>query len=197
MACRPSTALCQILRPAGFSFPASCVCFQYRWSPNCGIYPPFDDPPQSGYHGEKAPQGQEPPAPPREGDTSDGASAVFGDAEAEDTRGYQGNSESYSNNSIPINSPEDIANNPKALYGKSKEEIANLLDEGWTEGAYGSKKQGWKFTKGDKSIFYHPGGGRHGGAYYGYSSAETGKIKIVGKDYIPIPGDKATIIYFE
>lgn len=157
----------------------------------------FDDPPQSGYHGEKAPQGQELPAPPREGDTSDGASAVFGDAEAEDTRGYQGNSESYSNNSIPINSPEDIANNPKALYGKSKEEIANLLDEGWTEGAYGSKKQGWKFTKGDKSIFYHPGGGRHGGAYYGYSSAETGKIKIVGKDYIPIPGDKATIIYFE
>ena len=88
MACRPSTALCQILRPAGFSFPASCVCFQYRWSPNCGIYPPFDDPPQSGYHGEKAPQGQEPPAPPREGDTSDGASAVFHDAEAEDTRGY-------------------------------------------------------------------------------------------------------------
>ena len=48
----------------------------------------FDDPPQSGYHGEKAPQGQEPPAPPREGDTSDGASAVFHDAEAEDTRGY-------------------------------------------------------------------------------------------------------------
>ena len=88
MACRPSTALCQILRPAGLSFPASCFCFQYRWSPNCGIYPPFDDPPQSGYHGEKAPQGQEPPAPPREGDTSDGASAVFHDAEAEDTRGY-------------------------------------------------------------------------------------------------------------
>lgn len=48
----------------------------------------FDDPPQSGYHGEKAPQGQEPPAPPREGDTSDGASAVFGDAEAEDKRSY-------------------------------------------------------------------------------------------------------------
>ena len=88
MACGLSTALCQILRPAGFSFPASCVCFQYRWSPNCGIYPPFDDPPQSGYHGEKAPQGQEPPAPPREGDTSDGASAVFGDAEAEDKRSY-------------------------------------------------------------------------------------------------------------
>ena len=50
----------------------------------------FDDPPQSGYHGEKAPQGQEPPAPPREGDTSDGASAVFHDAEAEDKRGYSG-----------------------------------------------------------------------------------------------------------
>ena len=156
----------------------------------------FDDQLQSGYHGEKTPQGQDLPAKPAEGDTSDGASAVFNDVEAEDKRGYSGDPEVYSNN-IPISSPEDIANNPKALYGKSKEDIASILDEGWTEGAYGSKKQGWKFTKGDKSIFYHPGGGRHGGAYYGYSSAETGKVKIVGKDYIPIPGDKATIIYIE
>ena len=49
---------------------------------------------------------------------------------------------------------------------------------------------------GDVSVFYHPGGGKHGGAYYGISSGSTGKIKVVSPDtYIPLPGDKATIIY--
>ena len=119
MACGLSTALCQILRPAGFSFPASCVCFQYRWSPNCGIYPPFDDPPQSGYHGEKAPQGQEPPAPPREGDTSDGASAVFGDAEAEDKRGYSGEVDYTPNgvgSSVTTNTGEVLDTTPSKTH---------------------------------------------------------------------------------
>ena len=73
-------------------------------------------------------------------------------------------------------------------------EVEAILGDGWVEGTYGSAGNGWKFTKGDQSIFYHPGGGRHGGSYYGYSSAATGKTKIVGSDYIPIPGDKATII---
>ncbi|OPX42928.1 hypothetical protein CLHUN_32520 [Ruminiclostridium hungatei] len=94
-----------------------------------------------------------------------------------------------------IKSVNDIIKNPASLQGKTKADIAKILGEGWTEGAYGSNKTGWKFTKGDQSIFYHPGGGRHGGSYYGYSSAATGKVKVVGPDYIPIPGDKATIIY--
>ena len=42
--------------------------------------------------------------------------------------------------------------------------------------------------------FYHSGG-RHDGAYYGFSTGATGKVKIVGEDYIPLPGDKATVIY--
>lgn len=83
---------------------------------------------------------------------------------------------------------------PQSLYGKSKADVSKILGDGWTEGAYGSSKTGWKFTKGDQAIFYHPGGGRHSGSYYGYSSAAKGKIKIVGPEYVPLPGDKATII---
>ena len=90
---------------------------------------------------------------------------------------------------------EDIAKNPQILYGKSKEDISNILGDEWKEGTYGSKKTGWKFIKDDKSVFYHTGGGLHKGSYYGYSSGTTGKVKIVGDDYIPTPDDKATIIH--
>ena len=49
---------------------------------------------------------------------------------------------------------------------------------------------------GDISIFYHPGGGKHEGLYHGISSGATGKIKVVNPEtYIPLKGDKATIIY--
>ena len=37
-------------------------------------------------------------------------------------------------------------------------------------------------------------GGRHDGAYYGFSTGATGKVKIVGEEYISLPGDKATVI---
>ena len=93
-----------------------------------------------------------------------------------------------------ISSVGDIVKNPKILWGKNKADVAKVLDSSWTEGAYGSKKTGWKFTNEDQSIFYHPGGGRHVGEYYGYSSASTGKIKVVGPDYKPTPNDKAIII---
>ncbi|EAH3390419.1 CRISPR-associated protein Csm4, partial [Listeria monocytogenes] len=36
----------------------------------------------------------------------------------------------------------------------------------------------------------------HKGSYYGFSSGDTGKVKIVGKDYIDFSKDKATIIKF-
>ena len=50
--------------------------------------------------------------------------------------------------------------------------------------------------KDDVSVFYHPSGGKHGGAYYGISSGATGKIKVVDPNtYIPLSGNKATIIY--
>jgi hypothetical protein len=96
-----------------------------------------------------------------------------------------------------LNSVDDIVNNPSSLYGKSKADVKNILGDGWTEKPYGTSKTGWEFYKGDQRITYHPGGGRHGGSYYSYSSGATGRIKIVGPDYIPSPGDKATIIYGE
>ncbi|WP_396442383.1 hypothetical protein [Listeria monocytogenes] len=45
-------------------------------------------------------------------------------------------------------------------------------------------------------VFYHPGEGIRKGSYYGFSSGDTGKVKIVGKDYIDFSKDKATIIKF-
>ncbi len=75
----------------------------------------------------------------------------------------------------------------------SADEVAAVLGEGWTQSNYGVTGTGWKFTKGDKIIFFHQGG-RHGGTYYGFSSGTTGKVKIVGAGYRPLPGDKAKII---
>jgi hypothetical protein len=96
-----------------------------------------------------------------------------------------------------FNSVDDIINNPQSLYGKSKADVQNILNEGWTEGIYGSAGTGWEFTKRDQSIFYHPEGGVHRGSYYGYSRATTGRVKIVSLEYVALPGDKATIIQGE
>ncbi|MDG0896896.1 T7SS effector LXG polymorphic toxin [Listeria innocua] len=92
---------------------------------------------------------------------------------------------------------EDIIINPERLYGSTKKEVRQMLGEGWKEETYGSAGNGWKFTnEGDGMVFYHPGEGIHKGSYYGFSSGDTGKVKIVGKDYIDFSKDKATIIKF-
>jgi hypothetical protein len=83
--------------------------------------------------------------------------------------------------------------NPGILVGKTVEEVAAMLGEGWTQSSYGVTGQGWRFTLGDKIVFYHEGG-RHVSKYYGFASGKTGKVKIVGPDYKPLPGDKAKII---
>ena len=90
---------------------------------------------------------------------------------------------------------DDILQNPERLYGSTQKEIADILGDGWTAGNYGVTGTGWKFTNGDGMVFYHSGG-RHDGAYYGFSTGATGKVKIVGEGYVPLPGDKATVIYF-
>ena len=87
--------------------------------------------------------------------------------------------------------------NPKSIKGKTESDISKALGDAWKRGKYGSQGNGWKFTNGDKLIAYHPGGGRHVGSYYKLSSAEYGKTKIVGADYVPIQGDKAMIIWCE
>ena len=94
------------------------------------------------------------------------------------------------------NSLEDIMTNPERLYGSTQNEIRSILGEGWTEGVYGSNGQGWKFTSPDGSVFYHAGGGIHGGSYYGFSTGPTGKVKIIkpSDNYIPTLDDGATVI---
>ncbi|KRF27675.1 hypothetical protein ASG93_29275 [Paenibacillus sp. Soil787] len=72
--------------------------------------------------------------------------------------------------------------------------LLGALGDGWTRGTYGSAGTGWKFTSGDKSVFYHPGGGVHEGSYYGFASGQTGRVKVVGSDNKPLPDDGATII---
>lgn len=89
---------------------------------------------------------------------------------------------------------DNFVEHPEELYGKSADEVEKLLGSGWKKGAYGSDGTGWKFINGDKMVAYHPGGGRHVGSYYKLSSSRFGKIKLVGKDYVPSLNDKAMII---
>ena len=95
-----------------------------------------------------------------------------------------------------INSVDDIFSDPTRLKGYTVDELQTILGNDWTRGVYGSNGGGWKLMNGDISIFYHPGGGKHGDPYYGISSGATGKIKVVNPEtYIPLKGDKATVIY--
>ena len=95
-----------------------------------------------------------------------------------------------------INSVDDIFSAPTRLKGYTVDELQTILGNDWTRGVYGSNGGGWKLMNGDISIFYHPGGGKHGGSYYGISSGATAKIKVVNPEtYIPLKGDKATVIY--
>ena len=95
------------------------------------------------------------------------------------------------------NSFDDIVNDPSRMVGYTESEMESILKDGWLRDAYGTEKTGCKFLQGDKSVFYHPVGGVHGGEYYGFSSGNTGKVKIVNPNtYIPLPGDKATVIYY-
>jgi hypothetical protein len=130
------------------------------------------------------------------GDGSGGSTGAGNTGEKELFRNPDGTME-FSGAGGGLKTVDDIISNPQSLYGKSKSDVIDILGDGWTEGTYGSAGNGWKFTKGDKSIFYHPGGGIHEGSYYGYSSGTTGKIKIVGPEYVPLLGDKATIIQGE
>lgn len=98
---------------------------------------------------------------------------------------------------------ERLLVNPKIIWGRSPEEIADVLRlAGRTVTARQSKK-GSKLAqilevKGDKKIMQiqvHPGGGRHGGSYYKISTSDQGIIKVVDKaTYVALKGEKATII---
>ena len=94
----------------------------------------------------------------------------------------------------PLASFDDIIVNPLQLYGRSADEVAQILGPGWTLGQYGRTGTGWAFRNGDKMVLYHEGG-RHVGTYCGVRSGLY-NFKVVGPGYKPLPGDKALIIPF-
>lgn len=92
---------------------------------------------------------------------------------------------------------QHIIENPQTLYGSTQSEIAKILGDGWIADSYGNTGTGWKFINikhPDMMVFQHNADGVHGGAYYGFSSGMTGRVKLVGPDFIPLPDDPATII---
>ncbi|XCP87195.1 RHS repeat-associated core domain-containing protein [Roseburia hominis] len=99
------------------------------------------------------------------------------------------------------NSFEEIVRHPTSLNGYTADEVADILGSGWTKSTYGSNGSGWKFIEDahpDNMVFYHGGGGIHEGSYYGFSSGKYGTVKVVDTNtYVPLPGDKAYIIYSE
>lgn len=92
------------------------------------------------------------------------------------------------------NSFQDIIDNPQRLWGCTPSEIESILGDGWQFKTYGSNGQGWEFYSSEGSIFYHAGGGIHGGAYYGFGTGPSGRVKLVDGNYIYFPDDRATII---
>lgn len=94
--------------------------------------------------------------------------------------------------------------NPLKIWGKSVDDLVKAFEsEGYSVSVNSSTKGSMKSTQIKvqghpeiTNIQVHPGGGRHGGAYYKVSTNNMGKIKIVDKStYIPSVGDKSLIIY--
>lgn len=92
---------------------------------------------------------------------------------------------------------EDASEGLKYLYGMSKSDVGKMLGDGWTEKAMVQVKRVGSFIKGINKLPITPGEVDTGGSYYSYSSGASGRIKIVGSDYIPSPEDKSTIIYMK
>lgn len=95
-----------------------------------------------------------------------------------------------------VKSFDDIVANPKTLYGRTADEVQVILGKGWSPRPYGKTGTGWAFENGDKLVFYNEGG-IHKSSYWGFSSGITGRVKIVGKGYKYLPGDRAKIITVE
>jgi hypothetical protein len=107
---------------------------------------------------------------------------------------------------VPKSLAHDLLKNPKAIWGKNADEIAKEFEKAGYKvkiepSTKGSKRSTQVRVEGHPEITnieVHPGGGRHGGAYYKISTSTQGKIKVVDpKTYIPDPSDKSQIIPFQ
>ena len=98
---------------------------------------------------------------------------------------------------------DNLIENPKYIWGKSAEDIAQQFKDAGYEVILEKSTKGSKLSTQIRiqghpkiaNIQVHPGGGRHGGSYYKISTSTQGTIKIVDPiTYKPTPGEKATII---
>ena len=98
---------------------------------------------------------------------------------------------------------DNLIENPKSIWGKSAEDIAQQFKDAGYEVILEKSTKGSKLSTQIRiqghpkiaNIQVHPGGGRHGGSYYKISTSTQGTIKIVDPiTYKPTPGEKATII---
>lgn len=96
---------------------------------------------------------------------------------------------------------DDLLTTPKMIWGKSAQQVADdFTAAGYSvairQSTRGSGNAVIVQVKGHPAISQvqvHPGGGRHGGAYYKMSTSTQGIVKVVGSDYRAIAGEKATI----
>jgi hypothetical protein len=99
---------------------------------------------------------------------------------------------------------DGLLSNPKSIWGLSADELAKLFTDAGYKAVVEASSKGSKKSLQIRierhpiigNIQVHPGGGRHGGAYYKISTSNQGIIKIVDRTtYVPTPGEKAKIIY--
>jgi RHS repeat-associated protein len=106
----------------------------------------------------------------------------------------------FLNNSVEratVTSFESLAANPTKIWGKSADEVAVILGEGWERASLNSG-DGWKFmqTKGDGFISFTTGNSHHpNSTYYKINGGIIGKNKVVGSGYVPTSNDKSKIHY--
>ncbi len=104
----------------------------------------------------------------------------------------------------PCFTPADILDEPKSIWGKSADEIAEAFNNEDGVQAYveqstkGSKRAQIIRIEGHSDVQMvqvHPGGGRHVGAYYKISTSTKGIIKVIDPStYVPSAGEKATFV---
>ncbi|NOJ92786.1 SH3 domain-containing protein [Corallococcus coralloides] len=100
---------------------------------------------------------------------------------------------------------ERLLLNPKSIWGKGPEQIAEVFRQAGFEVKIAQSTKGSRLSKqiqiknsNIQNIQVHPGGGRHGGSYYKISTSSKGVIKVVDRaTYVPTLGEKATIIFVD
>jgi hypothetical protein len=98
---------------------------------------------------------------------------------------------------VIVKSFDDLAANPKAIWGKTADEVGEILGNGWEKKPLNSG-EGWKFLQkdGDGLVSFTTGNTHHpNSTYYKINSGTSGKTKVVGEGYTKSKGDKSKIVH--